>query len=193
MQVLRQGFQRHPTSRRKCHEGSKLDATAAVRLLRERIKPVMPAPADQVRDLLADLDNESFERRQATVKRLKDLGPSAAPALRQALEANPTAEKKRRLQEVLAALETTGPLPAEALRDLRAVIVLERIGSPEAREALAALAKGTCRRPADARNENGAGTASQASGRAVSNDFRSLDSAWIKAPATAGPLNPCFC
>jgi RNA polymerase sigma factor (sigma-70 family) len=118
------------------------DAPSTMQLLRERIQPVAPAPVDQVRDLIADLDNESFERRQAAVKRLKGLGQRAAPALRQELEANPTAEKKRRIQEVLAALETPQPLTADALRQLRAIMVLERIGNQEAREALTILAKG---------------------------------------------------
>jgi WD40 repeat protein len=123
------------------------ETPAAARLLRERIKPIAPAPGDQVRDVLADLDNESFERRQAAVKRLKDWGPSAAPALRQALEANPSPEKKRLIQEVLMVRDKSQPLAADALRDLRVIIILERIGSQEAREALTALAKGT----ADAR------------------------------------------
>ena len=49
---------------------------------------------------------------------------------------------KRRIQEVLAALETPGPFSADALRESRAVIALERIGTREARETLAVLAKG---------------------------------------------------
>jgi hypothetical protein len=52
------------------------------------------------------------------------------------------AEIKRRIQEVLTALETPGPLSADVLRESRAVIALEHIGTREARETLAALAKG---------------------------------------------------
>lgn len=63
------------------------------------------------------------------------------------MEASPSAETKRRIQEVLTALETPGPLTAEALRESRAIVALQRIGSREAREVLAAQAKG----PPDAR------------------------------------------
>ena len=76
------------------------------------------------------------------MKKLKDLGSGAAPALRQALETNPTAETKRRIHEVLTAIETPQPLSRDGLRELRAVILLERIGSREARETLAGLARG---------------------------------------------------
>jgi RNA polymerase sigma factor (sigma-70 family) len=115
---------------------------SAVPLVRERLKPVLPVPADKVRPLLADLEDESFSRRQEAVKKLKDLGLGAVPTLRPALEANPTAETKRRILEVLTALETPRPRSRDELRELRAVIMLERIGSREARETLAGPARG---------------------------------------------------
>jgi hypothetical protein len=115
---------------------------SAVLLLSERLKPVLPAPADKMKALIADLDNESFERRQEIVKQLKALGLRAAPALRQALEANPTLETKRRILEVLEAVESPGPLSVEGVRELRSVFALERIGNHEARETLGALTKG---------------------------------------------------
>ena len=52
--------------------------------------------------------------------------------LREALAKNPTLEVRRRLELVQASF--TLPLPAgEALRGIRAVAVLERIGTPQAR------------------------------------------------------------
>jgi RNA polymerase sigma factor (sigma-70 family) len=117
----------------------RLNDGSAVPVLREHLKPVLPLPAEKVSPLIADLDNESFEKRQEAVKQLKALGAGAAPALRQALDGTPTAETKRRLQEVLAAHKS---LSAEAVRELRAVIALERIGNREARDTLAELAKG---------------------------------------------------
>jgi hypothetical protein len=96
-----------------------------------------------MRGLLADLDGDSFERRKAAVKRLKELGLQAEPALRAALGEKPSAEQRRRIEEVLAALPPAPQPPsAEELRQLRALIVLERIGSPEARRLLEEVAKG---------------------------------------------------
>ena len=92
--------------------------------------------------LVAELDNESFERRQEAVKQLKTLGWRAGPALREALNANPTPETKRRIQEVLAALDAPITISTEEIRALRAVFALERIGGREARATLATLAKG---------------------------------------------------
>jgi hypothetical protein len=107
------------------------------------VKPHPTAAADVTRKLLADLDGDSFERREAAVKRLKELGLQAEPALRAALRAKPSPEQKRRIEAVLAALpQAPQPPSAEELRQLRAVIVLERIGSPEARRLLEELAKG---------------------------------------------------
>ncbi len=119
-----------------------LSDPSAAPQLRQRVKPMLAAPADQMRALLADLDADSFQRRQEAVKKLKALGWPAAPALRQALQAGPGAEAKRRMTELLTAMDRPTPPSPDELRQLRAVTALERIGTREAREALAALAKG---------------------------------------------------
>jgi RNA polymerase sigma factor (sigma-70 family) len=112
----------------------------ALMFLRGRVKPYPTAPADVTRKLLADLDSDSFEIRAASVKRLKELSFQAEPTLRAALNVKPSLEQRRRIQELLAAAP---PLPTpEELRQLRALIVLERIGSPEARRLLKDAAKG---------------------------------------------------
>jgi hypothetical protein len=115
----------------------------ALPFLRGRIKPYPSAAADVTRKLLADLDGDSFEVREAAGKRLKELGLHAEPALRTALQAKPSLEQRRRIEPLLSALAVTPqPLSAEDLRQLRALIVLERIGSPEARRVLEEAAKG---------------------------------------------------
>src|SRR5262249_21668088 len=111
--------------------------------LRGRVKPYPTAAADVTRKLLADLDGDSFEVREAAAKRLKELGLHAEPALRGALNARPSLEQRRRIEPLLAALVATSQaLSAEDLRQLRALIVLERIGLPEARRLLENVAKG---------------------------------------------------
>lgn len=120
----------------------------ALSFLRGRVKSYPTASADVTRKLLADLDSDSFERREEAENRLKELGLQAEAALHEALKAKPSLEQKRRIELILAALrETPEPLSGEELRQLRALIVLERIGSPEARRMLENVANG----PASAR------------------------------------------
>jgi RNA polymerase sigma factor (sigma-70 family) len=115
----------------------------ALAFLRGRVKPYPTAPAETTRKLLADLDSDSFELREAAGKRLKELGLQAEPALRAALKAKPSLEQRRRIEPILTALtETPEKLSAENLRQLRALIVLKRIGTPEARRMLENVAKG---------------------------------------------------
>jgi WD40 repeat protein len=118
-------------------------ADAAVHLLQERLIPSPSAPNDVTGPLLADLDSVSFQRRQDAEKRLKELKYQAEPALRKALEANPSLEQKRRIEEILKELRQHRPrVSPEELRELRAVTVLSRIGLPPARRILEELTKG---------------------------------------------------
>ncbi len=115
----------------------------ALPFLRRRVKPSPTAAADATRKLLADLDSESFVVREAAMKRLKELGLQAEPALYAALKAKPTVEQRRRIEDLLADLpKTPAPPTPEELRQLRALIVLERIGTPEARRLLEEAGKG---------------------------------------------------
>jgi hypothetical protein len=115
----------------------------ALSFLRGRVKLYPTASADVMRKLLAELDSDSFDVRQAAVKRVKELGLQAEPALRAALNAKPSLEQRRRIEELLAALPVaTSPPTPEELRQLRALIVLQLIGTPEARRLLEEAAKG---------------------------------------------------
>jgi WD40 repeat protein len=116
---------------------------AALPLLQRRLKPSPPAPEIVTGPLITDLDNDSFPRREQAAKRLKELSWQADPALYNALKGNPSPEKRRRIEEILKALERYSPrLTPEMLRDLRAVAVLGRIDSPDARRLLEGLATG---------------------------------------------------
>jgi RNA polymerase sigma factor (sigma-70 family) len=115
----------------------------ALPVLRARLKPSRPAPPETTRRLVADLDNDSFERREAAARRLRELGMGAEPALRAALQANPSAETRRRINALLASLDQGKRLVSAATAwEKRAVAVLERIGSAEARQILEGLADG---------------------------------------------------
>jgi WD40 repeat protein len=116
------------------------DREPAVKLLRERLRPVHAPPADELQRLIADLDNAQFGRREAARQRLAQWGELSEAALQEALRGKPTLETRRRIEELLA-----GPRlvrEPEVRRALRAVRVLEQIGTPEARQVLESLAKG---------------------------------------------------
>jgi WD40 repeat protein len=115
----------------------------ALPLLRQRLKPIQSAPEETTRQLVADLDSDSFQRREEAAKRLRQLGEVAEPALRKAMEARPSLEQKRRLEALLATLDETGALSyGEAIRQQRAVAVLQRIDTPKSRDVLERLAGG---------------------------------------------------
>jgi WD40 repeat protein len=112
----------------------------AVRFLQERLRPVSRISAEQIRPLLADLDSDEFQKREAAAARLQEMDNRAEKLLKEALLANPSPEKRRRLKSLLKTLE--GPPSGEVLRQLRAIAVLERIGTAEAQQVLKKLAKG---------------------------------------------------
>jgi RNA polymerase sigma factor (sigma-70 family) len=120
----------------------------AVPLLKDRLRPVPRVAADRLRRLVADLDAEDFARREDASRELAKLGTEAEPALRQALEAKPSLEMRRRVEALLASLTCQTEVTPDALRQLRAIQVLEQIGSPEARQALETLTHGAPAAPA---------------------------------------------
>jgi hypothetical protein len=99
-----------------------------------------PERARQIARLIAALDSERFDEREAATKELKELRDDAEPQLRQALAGKPSPEARRRAEEVLQGMEGASP-GKEWLRLLRAIEVLEASAAPEAREALEVLAK----------------------------------------------------
>jgi WD40 repeat protein len=116
------------------------DPERAVPLLRQRLRPVGPPDPRQLARLIAELDSEAFPTRQRAMADLERLGEGALPSLRRLLEGKPTAEVRRRAEEVVERL--TGLATPERLRLVRAVAVLEQIATPEARKVLQGLADG---------------------------------------------------
>ena len=108
----------------------------------KRAAPVRSADAERVSELVGRLDAKEFRVREAASKGLADLGESAAIALRAALAAEPNAEVKGRIDALLDPFAPDKPPAGATLRTLRAVAVLERIGSAEAVAVLKELAGG---------------------------------------------------
>jgi RNA polymerase sigma factor (sigma-70 family) len=112
-----------------------------VALLRDRVRPATPADPKRLARLLGDLDSDVFEVRRQAQSELEGLGELAETALRKALTGDPSLEVRQRVERLLDNLSGQAP-PAERLRELRAVELLELISSSEARQLLQTLAEG---------------------------------------------------
>jgi hypothetical protein len=112
---------------------------AAVGLLRERLKPT---EVERIERLVARLDDDTFATREQATEDLARLGRAAAGALRKALAGKPSAELKRRAEELLARLPEEGVVVPATFQVLRALEVLEAINSKESREVLESVARG---------------------------------------------------
>jgi hypothetical protein len=118
------------------------DPARSVPFLREHIQPKEGGPDEKkLQQLVTELDAEEFAKREAAMKELERLGGQAESALRAALAAAPSAELRRRAEQLLNLLGKGRPLTPEQQRDRRAVRVLEQAGTPDAHKLLKALAK----------------------------------------------------
>jgi hypothetical protein len=115
-------------------------ADKALPLLRQHLHPVSAPDAKRLQQWLADLDSNDFDSRETAERELKRLGKRGEPAVRQALAKSPSPEARRRLEAILE--DIAGQPAGNDLRQLRAVQVLEHIGSPPARALLQTLAEG---------------------------------------------------
>jgi hypothetical protein len=114
----------------------------AVKLLAGHLSPAPGASAEETRGLIADLDSDEPTKREAAARKLAELGVVAEAALRRARQGEQSAEARRATNALLARLTEPGPRPDEELRQSRAVLALELIGTEAAREVLAKLAGG---------------------------------------------------
>jgi WD40 repeat protein len=113
----------------------------AALLCASRLRPVWEAPAEDIRRSIAELGSDHFRAREVATEHLRGLGERAAPFMREALRSRPSLEAALRLEQLLAVVEK-GPRAPQQLRALRAVTLLERIGTAEARMFLDRLAGG---------------------------------------------------
>jgi WD40 repeat protein len=110
-------------------------------LLRKQLQPVPPADPRRLARLIADLDDEQQAVRDKATAELSKQADLAEDLLRKALANPPSQEARRRLEKLLELVD--GPtLPAEQMRVLRAIELLERIGTTPARQLLTTLAEG---------------------------------------------------
>lgn len=106
--------------------------------LRGRIGKAENIPSGIVDAAIAELGDDDFAVREKAMRRLESFGPAAETALRKAAR-HPSPEVSRRADGLLNRM---GKPSGETLRTLRAIAVLERIGSAEARPLLEVIADG---------------------------------------------------
>jgi WD40 repeat protein len=115
----------------------------ALPYLREHLRPVRPVTAKRLANLITELDSDHFQVREDAARELQQLGELASSACRTALAARPSPELRRRLQPLVERQSQERLIPSAAnLRAVRAVEVLEAIGTAEARRHLEELAAG---------------------------------------------------
>jgi WD40 repeat protein len=110
-------------------------------MLRAKFSPKhLDARPERITLLIADLGAEQFKTRDAAMRALAELEEIARPALVGALQKNPSLELKRRIEKLLAELET----PTEpALQISRAVKAMELNQSEPAHKLLQDWSEGT--------------------------------------------------
>jgi HEAT repeat protein len=115
------------------------DPERSLPYLQRRLPPLV----EDEKRLIADLDSEQFAVREKATTELEKLGEAALHALRKAIEDRPPLETRRRVEQLIEKQEREEwKSSPEGRRMRRAVEVLERIGTAEARRVLATLAKG---------------------------------------------------
>jgi WD40 repeat protein len=111
--------------------------------LKDHLSPAKPVDPQRLARLLADLNADAFDDREAATRELTRLGERVELTLRRTLKATPPPETARRLNEILERLELLASPSPDTLRALRTIEALETVGSPEAVRHLEALARGS--------------------------------------------------
>jgi WD40 repeat protein len=113
------------------------DPDVTVGFIRGRLRPAAPWPGSS---LIQDLDSPSYRTRERAADELHQLGPLAVQDLEKALRQSPSAEVRHQAQRLLESMDGRVRAP-ELLRTMRAIELLERIGTTDARAVLVDLAR----------------------------------------------------
>jgi sugar lactone lactonase YvrE len=100
-----------------------------------------PPSKEQIAQWIKQLDDDNVDTREKAGTRLLEAGRAARDALTKALDGNPSAEASQRIKQILDKL-ADGDQASAILQPLRALEVLQHIGTPEAKEIVKKLADG---------------------------------------------------
>jgi WD40 repeat protein len=98
----------------------------------------LPTPSKELSLLIAELDAKDFAAREKATAEVLKLGKTAVPVLQRILDETDSQEVRIRLSYILQKMGVEPLPPSYALRELRAVEILEVIGGKEARKTLEA-------------------------------------------------------
>jgi RNA polymerase sigma factor (sigma-70 family) len=111
-----------------------------VPFLKDRLLPAASIDPERMDRLLTDLDSDKFAVREKAAREVEAMGDATEPALRKVLSGKPSSEVRRRVEELLGKFDPANS--PEQLRGVRALEVLEGVGTPQAKELLTELAQG---------------------------------------------------
>lgn len=112
----------------------------AVGLLKARLEPARAAK--DTPELIAKLDHPKYAVREEAARRLAGRGETVEMDLLAAYRTATSAEQRERLENLLNKLDPAQPPAPEVLRGLRAVWLLERIATADAKRLLRTMAGG---------------------------------------------------
>jgi RNA polymerase sigma factor (sigma-70 family) len=111
-----------------------------VAFLKKNLQPASAVDARLMAHLISDLDNDRFPVRQKAAQELENLGELAESALRKEFQGKPSEERRRQIERLLGKLRQSPT--CIHVRMLRAIEVLEHVGTVEARDLLSTLSTG---------------------------------------------------
>jgi hypothetical protein len=112
----------------------------ATAYVRENLQAILDQDDSRLPDLVKNLDSGDADTRAAAAKALEGFGESAEGAMAEALKRGPSAEAKKSLESLMERMYSQPPQP-ETLRRVRALQMLEMIGTEEAEEILDTIAR----------------------------------------------------
>jgi len=113
----------------------------AAPFFKQTLRPVPEVDEKHISQLIKDLDNNDFTIRGNANKELEKMKDLAEPALVELVTGKPTPEQRDRATGLIERLAKLDESP-DRVQMSHAIMILERIGTAEAREVLAMLAKG---------------------------------------------------
>src|SRR5207244_4223788 len=114
---------------------------AAVEFLESRLQPKPNPDTRRIKQLIGDLGSDSYSIRAKGFRELEKIGELTEPALREVLKGQPSVDLSRRIELLLQKIDHPHLTPVE-LQKLRALEVLEQIGTTRAKALLQKLGKG---------------------------------------------------
>jgi RNA polymerase sigma factor (sigma-70 family) len=113
----------------------------SVPFIQKHLRPATRADVERIERLAARMNDKTYAVRRKAVAELKALGIMAEPVLRRVLSRMDSPASRRRVEALLALLPQQ-PIPPEWLQTVRALEVLEKVGTAEAQTLLRSLASG---------------------------------------------------